>query len=84
MHLSIAKKFKDMYARIVRETLCELELPYILQSVGEGSLRTSLLLKASGSKQVPYIIDPNTSMQIGDYKKILSYLLQTYSTASVV
>ncbi|KAM7473027.1 hypothetical protein LguiA_011210 [Lonicera macranthoides] len=68
------------YARVVREALCELELPYILQNVGEGSLRTNLLLEASGSKEVPYIIDPNTGAQIGDYRKILSYLFQTYST----
>ncbi|THF97664.1 hypothetical protein TEA_016549 [Camellia sinensis var. sinensis] len=70
------------YARIVREALCELELPYILQTVGEGSRRTNLLLEASGSKEVPYIIDPNTGTQIGDYKKILSYLVQTYSMVS--
>ncbi|EOY17051.1 Thioredoxin family protein isoform 5, partial [Theobroma cacao] len=40
------------YSRIVREALCELELPYILQNVGEGSRRTKLLLDASGSKEV--------------------------------
>ncbi|WVZ01183.1 hypothetical protein V8G54_027252 [Vigna mungo] len=39
-------------ARIVREALCELELPYILQNVGEGSDRMKLLLNASGSKEV--------------------------------
>ncbi|KAL6297271.1 hypothetical protein ACE6H2_005413 [Prunus campanulata] len=70
------------YARIVREALCELELPYILQNVGEGSLR-SKSLDASGSKEVPYLIDPNTGTQVGDYKKILSYLFQTYSAATV-
>ncbi|XP_058195574.1 glutathione S-transferase-like protein tpcF isoform X3 [Rhododendron vialii] len=70
------------YARIVREALCELELPYVLQSVGEGSRRTNLLVEASGSKEVPYIVDPNTGTQIGDYKKILSYLFQTYAMAS--
>ncbi|XP_008219087.1 PREDICTED: uncharacterized protein LOC103319337 [Prunus mume] len=70
------------YARIVREALCELELPYILQNVGEGSLR-SKSLDASGSKEVPYLIDPNTGTQVGDYKKILSYLFQTYSAAIV-
>lgn len=32
--------------------------------------------------QVPYIIDPNTGTQMGDYKKILSYLFQTYSTVT--
>ncbi|XP_039070246.1 uncharacterized protein LOC120217107 isoform X2 [Hibiscus syriacus] len=74
----------DPYSRIVREALCELELPYILQNVGEGSRRTKLLLEASGSKQVPYIIDPNTNTQLGDYKKILSYLFNTYSSAATV
>lgn len=71
------------YARIVREALCELELPYILQNVGEGSLRSKILVDASGSKEVPYLIDPNTGTHIGDYKKILSYLFQTYSVAIV-
>ncbi|KAK9270092.1 hypothetical protein L1049_025666 [Liquidambar formosana] len=73
----------NAYARIVCEALCELELPYILQNVGDGSPRTKLLLEASGSKEVPYIIDPNTGTQIGDYKKILSYLFQMYSASTV-
>ncbi|MBA0659617.1 hypothetical protein Goklo_011732 [Gossypium klotzschianum] len=42
----------DPYSRIVREALCELELPYILHNVGEGSQRMKLLLKASGSEEV--------------------------------
>ncbi|KAG5520346.1 hypothetical protein RHGRI_033051 [Rhododendron griersonianum] len=42
----------SQYARIVREALCELELPYVLQSVGEGSRRTNLLVEASGSKEL--------------------------------
>lgn len=71
------------YARIVREALCELELPYILQSVGQGSIRERLLNEMSGSKEVPYLVDHNTGMAIRDYKKILSYLFQTYSSKSV-
>ncbi|KAE8022300.1 hypothetical protein FH972_008110 [Carpinus fangiana] len=71
------------YARIVREALCELELPYVLQNVGEGSRRAKILLDVSGSKEVPYFIDPNTGARFGDYKKILSYLFQTYSAATV-
>nr|XP_048331362.1 uncharacterized protein LOC107421442 [Ziziphus jujuba var. spinosa] len=70
------------YARIVREALCELELPYILQNVGEGSFRSNILLDITGTKEVPYLIDPNTGTQVGEYKKILSYLFQTYSTAT--
>jgi anaphase-promoting complex subunit 7 len=68
------------YARVVREALCELEIPYILQNVGEGSSRTKLLVEFSGSKEVPFMIDPNTGAELGDYRKILSYLFQTYST----
>ncbi|XP_052152338.1 uncharacterized protein LOC127770602 [Oryza glaberrima] len=71
----------NTYARIVREALCELEVPYILQNVGEGSSKMDLLQKISGSKQVPYLIDPNTGFQSGDHKKILSYLFQQYSTS---
>ncbi|OEL32214.1 hypothetical protein BAE44_0006766 [Dichanthelium oligosanthes] len=39
------------YARIVREALCELELPYVLQNVAEGSSKMDALLRISGSKQ---------------------------------
>nr|GMD21620.1 putative thioredoxin-like protein [Ipomoea batatas] len=67
------------YARIVREALCELELPYILHNVGNGSRRANLLLEKSGKSEVPYLIDPNTNKRIGDYKEIISYLFQTYS-----
>ncbi|KZV37327.1 hypothetical protein F511_01195 [Dorcoceras hygrometricum] len=70
------------YARIVREVLCELELPYILQSVGQGSGRAKLLLELSGSYKVPYLVDPNTGMESGQYKKIIAYLVQTYSIAT--
>ncbi|KAI4388855.1 hypothetical protein MLD38_001147 [Melastoma candidum] len=70
------------YARIVREALCELELPYILQNAGEGSVREKLLIELSGSKQVPYLVDPNTGAQMGDYQQILSYLFQTYASAA--
>lgn len=72
----------NSYARIVREALCELELPYVLQNVGEGSSKTDLLLRKSGSKQVPYLIDPNTGFQSSDHKKILAYLFQQYSASS--
>uniref|UniRef100_A0ACD5UC19 Uncharacterized protein n=1 Tax=Avena sativa TaxID=4498 RepID=A0ACD5UC19_AVESA len=72
----------NTYARFVREALCELELPYVLQNVREGSSKTDSLLRAAGSKQVPYLVDPNTGFQSGDHKKILSYLFQQYSVAS--
>ncbi|WOL01253.1 hypothetical protein Cni_G09969 [Canna indica] len=72
----------NAYSRIVREALCELELPYILHNVGEGSAKSKLLLEISGSKEVPYLLDPNTGVKMGDYKKVLAYLLKTYSNKS--
>lgn len=72
----------NLYARIVREALCELELPYILHNVGEGSSKHDLLFNISGSKEVPYLVDPNTGFKMGDYKRILPYLFQTYSSES--
>ncbi|MQM02685.1 hypothetical protein Taro_035457 [Colocasia esculenta] len=70
------------YARIVREALCELELPYILHNVGGGSSKTEFLIQISGSQEVPYLVDMNTGRKLGDYKKILAYLLHTYSTVN--
>ncbi|KAM0916620.1 hypothetical protein ACQ4PT_009988 [Festuca glaucescens] len=72
----------NTYARFVHEALCELELPYVLQNVGEGSSKMDSLLSVAGAKQVPYLVDPNTGFQSGDHKKILSYLFQQYSISS--
>jgi anaphase-promoting complex subunit 7 len=35
----------------------------------------------SGATTVPYIIDPNTGVQMSDSEKIIEYLYSTYSTA---
>jgi len=32
--------------------------------------------------QVPFLVDPNTGVQLGDYEKILAYLFKTYSSAA--
>ncbi|CAA6660216.1 unnamed protein product [Spirodela intermedia] len=69
-------------ARIVREALCELELPYILHNVGDGSSKAESLVQISGSNKVPYLIDNNTGTKLGDSKKILSYLFETYRTGN--
>lgn len=33
--------------------------------------------------QVPYLVDHNTGMEIGEYKEIVSYLFRTYSSKSI-
>lgn len=44
--------FNEQFARLVREALCELELPYILRNAGKGSSLQPTLLQLAGSTQV--------------------------------
>ncbi|MFQ5458533.1 MAG: glutathione S-transferase N-terminal domain-containing protein [Myxococcota bacterium] len=67
------------YCRIVRETLCELEIPYLLHNVGKGSPRRDAFIARSGKMQVPFLIDPNTGKELFESADIRSYLLETYS-----
>ena len=47
------------YCRIARETLCELEIPYILHNVAKGSASRATFEAMSGKKMmVPYLEGP--------------------------
>ena len=75
------------YCRLVRETLCELELPYVLHNVAKGSPRRAAFVARSGKMLVPYLVDPNDlagpagsgMFESGD---IVRYLVQTYGAPS--
>lgn len=64
--------------RLVRERLCELELPYQLRNAASGSAARAELA-ARGARDVPFLIDPNTERSSGDAAEILRYLDQTYA-----
>ncbi|MEC7118822.1 MAG: glutathione S-transferase N-terminal domain-containing protein, partial [Pseudomonadota bacterium] len=88
------------YSRLVRERLCELELPYVLHNVAKerwqdmgpavlrlkpgkyeplaGGKRERELPFMQGRLQVPYLVDPNTGVQMFESKHILSYLDEVY------
>ncbi|EFJ28754.1 hypothetical protein SELMODRAFT_411345 [Selaginella moellendorffii] len=70
----------NQFARLVREALCELELPYILWNTGKGSLNCSKLKQISGSTQVPYLVDPNTGIQMAESLDIIRYLFANYNS----
>eukprot|EP00850_Spirogloea_muscicola_P017788 SM000156S02144 [mRNA] locus=s156:115670:119128:- [translate_table: standard] len=74
----------NQFARLVREALCELELPYILHNVGKGSSRRSKLRQLDNSTQVPYLVDPNTGTSLSESRNIVSYLYTTYSGGALV
>lgn len=88
------------YSRLVREVLCELELPYLLHSTGKarmsdigppgmrdkifkgpkGTSRNRRFLEEhTGHVQVPYLIDPNTDVEMYESAKIIAYLENVYA-----
>jgi glutathione S-transferase len=67
------------FCRIVRETLCSLELPYLLHNVAKGSPKRDDFVKRSGKMQVPYLIDPNTGAAMFESADIVRYLEKTYA-----
>ena len=83
------------YSRLVREVLCELELPYLLRNTGKAlrsdigppqwrdqwfkgpkdtSRNRKALLARSGHVQVPYLVDPNTGVEMYESEDIIAYL----------
>jgi len=67
------------YCRIARETLCKLELPYLLHNVGKGSPSRKKFAQMSGKMMVPFLIDPNTGAKMFESADIKAYLYKTYA-----
>lgn len=67
------------YCRLVRERLCELEIPYVLHNVAKGSAKRSAFVARSGKMMVPYLADPNTGRQMFESAEIVAYLDKTYA-----
>ena len=70
----------NQFCRLVREVLTELDLVYQLQSAGkESPRRNELAARTGGSSQCPYLIDPNTNVEMAESKDIIAYLYDTYA-----
>jgi glutathione S-transferase len=67
------------FCRLVRERLCELELPYRLHNVAKGSPSREAFVARSGRMQVPYLVDPNTGAALFESADIIEYLTETYA-----
>ncbi len=67
------------YCRIVREALCNLELPYRLHNVGRRSKNRAAFQALSGKMMVPYLVDPNTGTSMFESADIARYLHDTYA-----
>ena len=70
----------NQFCRLVREVLTELDIVYELRSAGKQSKRREEVAKLSGgSTQSPFLIDPNTGVQMGQSSDIIQYLYRTYA-----
>lgn len=67
------------FCRLVRERLCELELPYVLHNVAKGSPHRDGFVARSGKMMVPYLYDPNTEKEMFESAEICDYLDRTYA-----
>lgn len=88
------------FARPVRERLCELELSWVLRSVGRthrsdwlppalrerygveatpGTVNRKALLHRAGKLTVPYLVDPNSGVEMGESADIVAYLERSYA-----
>ena len=67
------------FCRIVREELCELEIPYVLHNVARGSAQREAFEARSGKMMVPYLIDPNTGVEMFESAEIVAYLEERYA-----
>ncbi|MEQ8484476.1 MAG: glutathione S-transferase N-terminal domain-containing protein [Pseudomonadales bacterium] len=91
------------FARLVRERLCELEIAYVLRSVGRSSpgdwvvpavreamrwtyepetVNRKALLARAGRVSIPYLVDPNTGVEMAESADILAYLDRYRAAAS--
>jgi glutathione S-transferase len=67
------------FCRLVRERLCELEIPYLLHNVAKGSRKRAAFAERSGKQMVPWLFDPNTGREMFESADICAYLDATYA-----
>jgi glutathione S-transferase len=70
------------YCRLVREALCELELPYVLHNVAKKSPSRPAFVARSGRMMVPYLADANTGKEMFESADIVRYLERTYGSGA--
>lgn len=67
------------FVRPVREKLGSLCLPHKMISCSRGSANRDLLMEKTGLFQVPYLVDPNTGIEMFEGPEICEYLEQVYT-----
>lgn len=69
------------FVRPVREKLSTLCLPHVMISCSRGSSNRDKLIERTGVKfQVPFLVDPNTGVEMFEGPEIVDYLEAVYTT----
>ncbi len=64
---------------MVRDVLCELELPYLCRNAADGSGKRDELRDRCGIDEMPFLFDANTGKAIGGGSEISDYLEAEYA-----
>ena len=68
------------FVRPVREKLCSLCLKHVVVPTARGSANRDRLIQRTGVQfQVPYLVDPNTGVELFESAEILEYLEEVYT-----
>lgn len=66
------------FVGLVKEVLCELEIPYVQHSTPRGSAKRQELFERKGQFQVPFLEDRNTGAELFESSSIIDYLNFVY------
>jgi glutathione S-transferase len=67
------------FVRPVREKLCSLCLPHKMISCPRGSANRDKMIERTGTFQVPFLVDPNTGIEMFEGPEIVEYLERVYT-----
>jgi glutathione S-transferase len=67
------------FVRPVREKLASLCLPHRLVSTSRGSANRDKMVQKTGRFQVPFLVDPNTGVEMFEGAEIVEYLEAVYT-----
>lgn len=67
------------FVKPVQEKLVSLALPYKIVSCSRGSVNRDLMVQKTGRFQVPFLVDPNTGLELFESIQICEYLEACYT-----
>lgn len=67
------------FVKPVREKMDTLSLPHVMVNCSRGSVNRDRMIAKTGRFQVPYLVDPNTGIEMYESCEIVEYLEEVYT-----